>query len=145
MVLSRNDPTTGNDPAGTTNPNTGAILTNNQVNKGYVEGVNIPAGWTKYTGQTITAGQVYYVMDGDGRTSSSYTRKTNIDDNRSNVFNSPYALFNFGVSYSFKNSKKYTHSVRFNIQNLFDKFYTYGNGVLGYGREYTFAYSLTFM
>ncbi len=144
MVLSRNDPTSGADPTGTTNPSTGKVLTNNQVNKGYVEGVNVPAGWVKYTGQTMQSGTTYYVMDGDGRTATSYTRKTNIDDNRANVFNSPYALFNFGLSYQLKQSRTVSHTLRFNVGNLFDKFYTYGNGVLGYGREYTLAYSINF-
>lgn len=144
MILSRNDPTAGNDPGGALNPSNGKVLTNNNVNKGFVEGVNVPAGWVKYTGQTMQSGTTYYVMDGDGVNASSYTRKTNIDDNRSNVFNSPYALFNFGMSYSIKQTRRVSHTVRFNINNLFDRFYTYGNGVLGYGREYTVAYSIDF-
>lgn len=144
IVLSRNDPTAGNDPNGAVNPSSGKVLTNNQVNKGYVEGVNVPAGWIKYTGQTMDPNSTYYIMDGNGRTADSYKYKTNIDDNRSNVYNPSYALFNFGVSYSFRQGKKLSHSIRFNLQNAFDKFYTYGNGVLGFGREYTVSYGLTF-
>lgn len=144
VVLSRNDPTSGNEPNGLVNPSTGAVLTNNQVNKGYVEGVNIPTGWVKYTGQAIDSSTTYYVLDGDGKTASSYVYKTNLDDNRSNVYNQAYALFNFGVSYSFKQGKKISHSIRFNMQNALDRFYTYGNGVLGNGREYTVSYGLTF-
>lgn len=144
VVLSRNNPTTGAEPTGMTNPSTGAPLTNRQVNKGYVEGVNIPASWVKYTGQSMAADTTYYILDGDGRTSDSYAYKTNVDDNRSNVYNQPYALFNFGVTYTFKQGKQLSHSVRLNVQNAFDRFYTYGGGVLGYGREYTLAYTLSY-
>jgi hypothetical protein len=144
VVLSRNDPTAGADPNGAINPSSGKVLTNGQVNKGYVEGVNVPASWIKYTGQATDANSTYYVMDGNGRTADSYQYKTNIDDNRANVYNPSYALFNFGVSYSFRQGKKLSHSIRFNLQNAFDKFYTYGNGVLGFGREYTVSYGLTF-
>lgn len=153
VVLSRNcDVSTtssgkrvgGSEPTGAINPSSGAVLVNNQLDKGYVQGINIPAAWLPYTGQAMEEDKTYYILDGDGKTAASYTRKTNIDDNRSNVYNHAYALWDFGVGYNFKQGKRFSHTVRANVKNAFDKFYTYGNGVLGYGREYSLSYSLSF-
>ena len=68
---------------------------------------------------------------------------TDIDDNRANVYNQPYTIYSFGVSYGFR-AWKIDHRIRFNVENALDKFYTYGGGVLGFGREYKFTYSLNF-
>lgn len=144
LILSRNIPTVISDPT-VLNPTTGKAMTVTNANRGYVEGVNVPSDWIKYTGQAMDGSKTYYIMDGDGATFSSYRYKTNIDDNRINVYNSPYCLINFGVGYSFRTNKgRFNHTVRVNVQNAFDRFYTYGSGVLGFGREYTMSYGLAF-
>ena len=145
------DPSTGkfvggNEPTGALSPKTGAVLTNTGLNKGYTA-LNIPAGWAQYnSGTPMVAGTQYYVLDGNGTTAASYSRTTSIDDNRANVFNEPYTIWTFGLSYSIKTKtyKKMSHTIRLNLDNAFDKFYTYGNGVMGYGREYKVSYSLSF-
>ncbi|OAM88728.1 TonB-dependent receptor [Termitidicoccus mucosus] len=134
----------GEEPTGAINPNTGALMVNNQLDKGFTPGVNIPSDWISYTGQPMEAGRTYYIIDGDGQTSASYIYKANIDDNRANVYNRSYAIYNIGASYTFKTGSRCAHALRFNISNLFDKFYTYGNGVRGYGREFSVGYSVDF-
>lgn len=144
-VLSSNCSLT-NEPTGALNPKTGVVQANGNKDKGYTA-LNIPTGWAQYTpGMTMNAGTQYYVLDGNGSTAVSYSRTTSIDDNRANVFNDPYTIWTFGVSYNIKTKayRKLSHTVRFNLENAFDKFYTYGNGVMGYGREYKFSYSLSF-
>jgi len=134
------------DPTGAIDPTTGEVLimANNNTKKGY-SSLNIPTGWLPYTsGMVMNSGTQYYIIDGDGTTSGSYSRSTQIDDNRSNVYNDPYILWTFGVGYNFKTTKKISHTIRLNLDNAFDKFYTYGNGVMGYGREYKLSYSLAF-
>jgi len=136
----------GKEPTGAVDPSsgTGAVLTNLNQNKGYTS-LNIPAGWALYTpGTDMASGTQYYIVDGDGSTAASYSRSAQIDDNRANVFNAPYTLWTFGVSYNFKMPKKISHTIRLNLDNAFDKFYTYGNGVLGFGREYKLSYTLSF-
>jgi outer membrane receptor protein involved in Fe transport len=135
----------GNEPTGAPDPQIpGSVLKNLNQNKGYTS-LNIPASWVLYTPSTeMASGTQYYIIDGDGSTAASYSRSAQIDDNRANVFNAPYTLWTFGVSYSFKMPNNITHTIRLNLDNAFDKFYTYGNGVLGFGREYKLSYSLSF-
>lgn len=133
-ILSTNA-TVSKDPTG---------LSNRNSNKGYTA-TSIPAGWVLWTpGTTMNANTQYYILDGNGQTSASYQYSANVDDGRMNVFNQPYTIWGFGLIYHYKTSGRYSHAIRFNVKNAFNKFYTYGNGVLGDGRLYLLTYSLSY-
>lgn len=132
-ILSRNDPNAKDPVSG---------LANKNLNKGVTAA---PAGWVLYTpGTSLDPSKQYYVWDGDGSTSASYSRTTSVDDGRSTIFNNPYIIWTFGVNYTFKTGGRLRHTLRFTVNNAFNKFYTYGNAVVGLPRQYQGSYSISF-
>lgn len=157
-VLSANNP----NPIGTIDPDTGRRLQDAGANRGWVFGnrtgnqLLIPANWVEYNvynpPATLQPGVQYFVLDGrrpdgtiDPTRSSSYQFATQVDDGRSQIFNQGYTTWEFGVQYSFRtHNRKLRHSLRLNMKNAFDEFYTYGAGVVGDPRQIIGTYTITF-
>lgn len=148
-ILSRNNP----NAIGTLDPSgTGRRLQDPGANRGWVTSnrtgnqLLVPSNWVEYQpGMTLVEGTQYYIMDGDGQSSASYKYSTTVDDGRSQIFNKSYVIWEFGVQYSFRtHNRKLRHTMRLNVKNAFDNFYTYGAGAVGDPRQFIGSYSLTF-
>ncbi|WP_438480546.1 TonB-dependent siderophore receptor [Oleiharenicola lentus] len=67
-----------------------------------------------------------------------------VSDGRDSVYNGASVVWDFGLGYTFKAKKRFTHKVRVNVKNAFDERYVYGAGNAGDPRGLFGEYSLKF-
>lgn len=67
-----------------------------------------------------------------------------VDDGREAIYNDAFQVFDAGVGYRWKTSKRYNHRVQFNVTNLLDEVYTFGSAGQGQNTGYSFTYDLRF-
>lgn len=67
-----------------------------------------------------------------------------LPDGRESIYNGASVVWDFGLGYSFKARKRFTHKLRLNVKNAFDEKYVYGAGNAGDRRGVYGEYSLRF-
>lgn len=72
------------------------------------------------------------------------TLRINVDDGRENVWNDSAAVWDVGLGYNWKVSRRYANRIQINIKNALDRIYSYGSLGQGPRRSWTMTYSLTF-